>query len=174
VSNDVVLYRNSSNQLIRIAGTETTAGFLAGLFNQLLRDSRVLKKLQDEIRSAFKSDAEINFEDLVKLPYLTAVIEEGLRIFPSAPIGFVRTVPQGGDTIDGEFVPEGVSPLFYPPSDYSLADSGNSDNRLGTHVGCNSQREKFQGPLQVLPRALAGQGKQHRQVRCIQPILTWV
>lgn len=112
MSHDTVLYGIYSNQPISIAGTETTAGFLAGLFNQLLRDSRVLNKLKDEIRSNFKTDAEINFEDLVKLPYLTAVIEEGLRIFPSAPIGFVRTVPQGGDTIDGEFVPEGVSHPF--------------------------------------------------------------
>ncbi|KAF0327197.1 benzoate 4-monooxygenase cytochrome p450 [Colletotrichum asianum] len=93
----------------RIAGTETTAGFLAGLFNQLLRHPRVLHKLTDEIRSNFQSDADINFEDLVKLPYLSAVIDEGLRVFPSAPIGFVRTVPQGGDTVDGEFIPEGTT-----------------------------------------------------------------
>ncbi|KAF9876162.1 benzoate 4-monooxygenase cytochrome p450 [Colletotrichum karsti] len=95
--------------LFIIAGTETTAGFLAGLFNQLLRHPRVLNKLTEEIRSNFSSDADINFEDLVKLPYLSAVIDEGLRIFPSAPIGFVRTVPQGGDTVDGEFIPEGTT-----------------------------------------------------------------
>lgn len=98
-----------------IAGTETTAGFLAGLFNHLLRNPRVLDKLTEEIRSNFKSDADLNFEDLVKLPYLTAVIDEGLRIFPSAPIGFVRTVPQGGDTVDGEFIPGGVSDKLYSP-----------------------------------------------------------
>lgn len=104
--------RNSgtpSNWNFSIAGTETTAGFLAGLFNHLLRDRRVLQKLTDEIRSSFQSDADINFEDLRKLPYLTAVIDEGLRIFPSAPIGFVRTVPVGGDTVDGEYIPGGVS-----------------------------------------------------------------
>ncbi|KAK1762847.1 averantin oxidoreductase [Phialemonium atrogriseum] len=95
--------------LFIIAGTETTAGFLAGLFNHLLRNPRVLHKLTEEIRSNFKSDADLNFEDLVKLPYLTAVIDEGLRIFPSAPIGFVRTVPQGGDTVDGEFIPGGTT-----------------------------------------------------------------
>lgn len=92
-----------------IAGTETTAGFLAGLFNHLLRDRRVLDKLTDEIRSNFSSDADLNFEDLSKLPYMSAVVDEGLRIFPSAPIGFVRTVPEGGDTVDGHFIPGGVS-----------------------------------------------------------------
>ncbi|KAL2755499.1 hypothetical protein ACRALDRAFT_2041856 [Sodiomyces alcalophilus JCM 7366] len=95
--------------LFIIAGTETTAGFLAGLFNQLLRNRRVLDKLTAEIRSSFAKDEDLNYEDLVKLPYLSAVLDEGLRIFPSAPIGFVRTVPAGGDTVDGEFIPGGTT-----------------------------------------------------------------
>lgn len=96
--------------LFIIAGTETTAGFLTGLFNQLLRPNNrfIFDRLTAEIRAAFTSDDGINYEALNKLPYLTAVIEEGLRIFPSAPIGFVRTVPAGGDTISGHFVPGGV------------------------------------------------------------------
>jgi cytochrome P450 len=94
-----------------IAGTETTAGFLTGLFNQILRPNNrhIVERLTKEIRDNFKSEKDLTFEELVKLPYLTAVIEEGLRIFPSAPIGFVRTVPAGGDTVSGHFVPEGVS-----------------------------------------------------------------
>ena len=97
--------------LFIIAGTETTAGFLTGLFNQLTRsvNKHILRKLTEEIRTSFKSEADLRFEELVKLPYLTAVIEEGLRIFPSAPIGFVRTVPKGGDTVCDHMIPEGVS-----------------------------------------------------------------
>ena len=68
----------------------------------------ILHRLTAEIRDTFKSDKEVKFEELVKLPYMTAVIEEGLRMFPSAPIGFVRTVPEGGDTVDGHFIPGGV------------------------------------------------------------------
>ena len=97
-----------------IAGTETTAGFLSGLFNLLLlpENKHILDRLVDEIRNAFETDDDIKFEELVKLPYMTAVIEEGLRMFPSAPIGFVRTVPQDGDTVDGHFIPGGVSIHF--------------------------------------------------------------
>jgi len=100
-----------------IAGTETTAGFLAGLFNLLLlpENKYILDHLTAEIRDTFKSDADISFEELVKLPYMTAVIEEGLRMFPSAPIGFVRTVPEGGDTISGHYVPGGVHSHSPPP-----------------------------------------------------------
>lgn len=94
-----------------IAGTETTAGFLTGLFNLLTRSENhhILHRLTAEIRETFKRDEEIKFEELAKLPYMTAVIDEGLRMFPSAPIGFVRTVPEGGDTVDGHFIPGGVS-----------------------------------------------------------------
>ena len=97
--------------LFIIAGTETTAGFLTGLFNQLLRpnNKHILDNMTQEIRHAFAQDEDLHFEELVKLPYLTAVIEEGLRIFPSAPIGFVRTVPKSGDTVVGEYIPGGVS-----------------------------------------------------------------
>lgn len=97
--------------LFIIAGTETTAGFLTGLFNQLLRpnNKHILDRVTREIRQAFAKDEDIRFEELMKLPYLTAVIEEGLRMFPSAPIGFVRTVPKGGDTVVGEYIPGGVS-----------------------------------------------------------------
>jgi cytochrome P450 len=103
-----------SDFLSSIAGTETTAGFLSGLFNQLLLPYNrfILDRLTTEIRSEFQSDADIRFEELVKLPYMTAVIEEGLRMFPSAPIGFVRTVPEDGDTVSGHFVPGGVSILM--------------------------------------------------------------
>lgn len=97
--------------LFIIAGTESTAGFLSGLFNQLLRPQNkdVLVRMIQEIRQAFEEEEDIRFEELVKLPYLSAVIDEGLRIFPSAPIGFTRTVPRGGDTVVAEHLPGGVS-----------------------------------------------------------------
>lgn len=44
---------------------------------------------------------------------MSAVIEKGLRIYPSAAIGFVHTIPQGGDTVVGEFLPGGVSSFPY-------------------------------------------------------------
>ena len=97
--------------LFIIAGTETTAGFLTGLFNLITRaeNRHVLDRLTKEIRDNFSSDKDLTYEALNKLPYFTAVIEEGLRMFPSAPIGFVRTVPAGGDTVSGHFVPEGTT-----------------------------------------------------------------
>lgn len=124
-----------------VAGTETTAGFLAGLFNQLLRNKHVLDRLTAELRSTFKTDKDITFEKLVQIPYLTAVIEEGLRIFPSAPIGFMRTVPLGGDTVSGHWLPGGVCRVqdgnSMRPSSEMVADS-EIDDSIYFHVGCNT------------------------------------
>jgi len=95
--------------LCSVAGSETKASSLAALTNNLLRHPRVYTKLKDEIRSRFNSENEINLQAVNDLPYLTACIEEGLRIFPPAPIGFLRTIQPGGDTIDGLYVPGGTA-----------------------------------------------------------------
>lgn len=50
------------------------------------------------------------------MPYLAAVIEETLRLYPPVAAGLRRIVPKGGATIDEYFVPENVS-LFRLPFD---------------------------------------------------------
>ena len=37
-----------------------------------------------------------------------AVILEGLRIYPPLPFALPRVVPEGGATVNGHFLPEGV------------------------------------------------------------------
>ncbi|RYP64217.1 hypothetical protein DL770_009227 [Monosporascus sp. CRB-9-2] len=50
-----------------------------------------------------------------EMPYLQAVIKEGLRILlPAAGLGF-KTAPQGGDVIAGKFIP-GLRRLAIRPS----------------------------------------------------------
>ena len=94
--------------LFIVAGSETTATLLCGLMNQLLRNRDIFEKLKAEIRGAFKSEDEICLAKVMELPYLTACLEENLRVFPPAPIGFLRSINPGGDTIDGQFLPGGV------------------------------------------------------------------
>lgn len=45
----------------------------------------------------------------MKLPYLNAVIEESLRIYPPAALNLSRIVPQGGATICGNHIPAGAA-----------------------------------------------------------------
>ena len=44
-----------------------------------------------------------------RLPYLNAVLEESLRVYPPSAHGHSRIIPQGDATICGRVVPEGTS-----------------------------------------------------------------
>ncbi|KYG41641.1 hypothetical protein M433DRAFT_75432 [Acidomyces richmondensis BFW] len=95
--------------LFIVAGSETTASELGATTNFLLQNPQCWKKLQQEVRSKFANEEEITLKAVMELPYLNACIEEGLRVFPPAPIGFLRQIQDGGDVIDGYFVPGGTA-----------------------------------------------------------------
>lgn len=71
-----------NSALFIVAGSETTANLLSGLIARLLWNPDKYRKLVDEIRGAFHSESEVTYENLSKLTYLNACIEEGLRIHP--------------------------------------------------------------------------------------------
>jgi cytochrome P450 len=79
----------------------------------LMRTPYAYQKLTAEIRETFPTAADMTFLRLQDLPYMNACIEEGLRIFPSIPTGLTRTVPKGGDTIAGQWVPGGTTVSVY-------------------------------------------------------------
>jgi cytochrome P450 len=95
-----------------IAGSETTATMLSGVTYLLLKNPRVLAKLQDEIRSSFTDEEEITLEACNKLEYCLAVLTEALRVYPPVAIGLPRIVDAQGDMIAGHWVPGGVSMGF--------------------------------------------------------------
>ncbi|KAK2610031.1 hypothetical protein N8I77_003491 [Diaporthe amygdali] len=89
-----------------IAGGETVSTFLAAVTYFVLKNPAVYRKLQEEVRGRYKDGDEITAMSAQQLPYLQAVISEGLRIYPPGSQGFPRTCP--GTTIDGYWVPQGV------------------------------------------------------------------
>jgi cytochrome P450 len=99
----------STAGIIIIAGSKSLTTTLAGTTNYLLRFPQALEKLSKEVRTAFRTEADINLTTLGQLPYLSSVIEEGLRIITPVPLGMPRLVPKGGDTVCGEWLPEDVS-----------------------------------------------------------------
>ncbi|KAL0253324.1 Sir2 histone deacetylase Hst2 [Diplodia seriata] len=99
---------HSNAVLFMTAGTETTATALSGMTHYLLKCPDKLAKLTGEIRGAFRSEDELTMANLRRLPYLQAVIEEGLRIYPPTPAGSPRLVPEGGNLVCGEHLPAGT------------------------------------------------------------------
>ena len=93
-----------------LAGSETTATALASIVYYCDRTPAVRRLLCTEIRSRFSKSQDITFASTQKLPYLTAVVSEAMRLYPPLPFALPRDIPQGGGTVDGYWLPEGVSP----------------------------------------------------------------
>lgn len=110
MSRDEIL---SSFSFVIVGGAETSATTMTGMFNHLAmpQNKAILNRLTMEIRSAYKTEDEITVESITRarLPYLDAVIQEGLRICHPVPSGLPRMVPPGGDEYAGIWLPEGVS-----------------------------------------------------------------
>jgi cytochrome P450 len=102
-----------------LAGSDTTAAALKGITLYLFSNPRVYNKLKAEIAASIKdggappSPAVISDAEARKLPYLQAVIKEGIRIHPPVTDEVPKRVPDEGDTIivDGK-------PIFLPGGTY--------------------------------------------------------
>ena len=68
----------------------------------------VQAKLQEELDAALGDCVVPNFEDVKNLPYLDAVIHEGLRLFATLGIGLPRVVQAEGLTVLGKTFPPGT------------------------------------------------------------------
>jgi cytochrome P450 len=94
-----------------IAGSDTTASAIRSTMLRLLTSPRVLAKLRAEIDSAVadgRVSAPIQQSEARELPYLQAVIKEGLRINPPFLGQVAKAVPAGGDTYNGMYLPAGT------------------------------------------------------------------
>lgn len=90
-----------------MAGSDTTATAMRATLLYLLMNPRVVAKLRHEI-STNPISSPIQDAEARKLPYLQAIIKEGLRVFPPVVGLMSKEVPAGGDVINGLFVPGGT------------------------------------------------------------------
>lgn len=91
-----------------LAGADTTAIVQKGMIYHLLRNPVAQAKLRAELDSAGLSFPS-SFAEIKDLPYLEAVIKEGLRMHP--PVGNIleRVVPTSGLTLrDGRVIAPGT------------------------------------------------------------------
>ncbi|CAN1178249.1 Cytochrome P450 71D445 [Linum perenne] len=56
----------------------------------MMKNPRVMKKAQSEIREAVKGKSTISKDDIKDLPYLNSMIKETFRLHPSAPLLLLR------------------------------------------------------------------------------------
>lgn len=96
---------------ISIAGSGTTSVALRAVLYYLCRNPSAYTKLRNEILKAEEGSEiskPITYAEASKLEYLSAVINETLRIHPSTGFILERIVPDGGATISGTYLPQGT------------------------------------------------------------------
>uniref|UniRef100_A0A8D3D9K8 Cholesterol 24-hydroxylase n=1 Tax=Scophthalmus maximus TaxID=52904 RepID=A0A8D3D9K8_SCOMX len=93
-----------------IAGQETTANQLAFCVMELARHPDILEKVRQEVDDVIGMKQDISYDNLGNLTYLSQVLKETLRVYPTAP-GTSRDVPEDM-VIDGIHIPGGVTCMF--------------------------------------------------------------
>ena len=73
-------------QVVIYAGTDTSSVTLEWTMSLLLNHPKVLEKARAEIDGHVESGRLIDDSDLTKLPYLRSVMNEMLRLYPTAPL----------------------------------------------------------------------------------------
>jgi cytochrome P450 len=94
-----------------LAGHETTATALAFALHLLARHPQQRRRAQEEVDGVLGDRAPVA-ADMEALPYLTMVVKEAMRLYPSAPVIGRRSVADA--EIDGVRIPAGSDLLVSP------------------------------------------------------------
>ncbi|KAI3858014.1 hypothetical protein MKX03_037244 [Papaver bracteatum] len=133
------------------AGTDTTSTGLQWIMANLVKHQEIQSKLLDEIRTLDSDHDEIQEEDLKKLPYLKAVILEGLRRHPPGHFVLPHAVTQDV-RLDGYVVPKDATvnimiaeigwdpkiwedPMVFKPERFLNEDDGSLNEELSDVTG---------------------------------------
>jgi len=93
---------------VLVAAADTTGNAMSVAAFNVLYKPKIYQRLVAELEERFPDRGqELPFLELEKLPYLTAVIKEGLRLSFGVVGRLPRVVPSGGATLQGYFIPEG-------------------------------------------------------------------
>ncbi|MFE4261186.1 cytochrome P450 [Streptomyces sp. NPDC056883] len=94
-----------------LAGHETTATSLAFSLHLLARHPELQDRARAEI-TAVLGDRTPEAADLDRLPYLTQVLKEAMRLYPAAPVLGRRSVAAA--EVDGHTIPAGADVIVAP------------------------------------------------------------
>ncbi|MCJ1311384.1 hypothetical protein MMC25_005055 [Agyrium rufum] len=94
-----------------VAGSDTTATAIRATILHLMTSPSVYSTLVAEIQEGIRNgsvSSPIKSTEASEMPYLQAVIKEGLRIHPPITGLLAKVVNPGGEVIKGRFVPGGT------------------------------------------------------------------
>ncbi|XP_059658894.1 cytochrome P450 736A117-like [Cornus florida] len=129
-------------------GIETTYVSLEWEMTELLRHSKVMKKLQNEVRGIARGKEDITEDDVEKMQYLKAVIKESLGLHPPVPLLVPREAIQdvkvmGYDIAAGTQVFINAWAIARDPSLWEDAEEFRPERFLNTSIDYKGQDFQF-------------------------------
>jgi cytochrome P450 len=91
-----------------IAGSDSVGTVMQTVMYNVLTNPNTYKKLLAELLSANLTTPYPKWDEVSRLPYLDACVQEGLRVHPPFALPFERVVPEGGLEILGHYLPAGT------------------------------------------------------------------
>jgi cytochrome P450 len=185
---------HATASVLIVAGSETTTTVLSGTVNYLVKTPEKLTILTDEVRSSFKTESDMALSALKDLPYLGAVIQEGLRLCnPTSvpmhyahisltsirPVGTPRITPPGGGSVAGNWLPGGTFVNVHPlalsrsPAMFHEPESFIPERWLGTDPAFANDRHDAAQAFGVGPRSCIGKSLALAELRLILARLIW-
>ncbi|KAJ4290814.1 hypothetical protein N0V90_010009 [Kalmusia sp. IMI 367209] len=164
--------------VLTIAGSETTATALTGATYFLAKTPSAMAKVASEVRSTFKQEADIDFLSVTKLPYLKAVTEETLRMYPPGPNAQPRITPPEGSLILGDHIPGNTvigipqRAMFLSESNFTRAREFIPERWLNDPVFSTDRKDCF-NPFSVGPRNCIGMNLAYAEFRTILARMVW-
>ncbi|XP_042519764.1 cytochrome P450 89A2-like [Macadamia integrifolia] len=101
-----------------IGGTDTTSTALQWILANLVKHQHIQSKLSEEIEGVVGPGEEIKEEDLKKMPYLKAVVLEGLRRHPPAHFLVPHAVTED-TTFNGYLIPKNATTVNFTVAEIS-------------------------------------------------------
>ncbi|KAI4169983.1 MAG: hypothetical protein LQ343_005293 [Gyalolechia ehrenbergii] len=179
----------SESSLLIIAGADTIAMALAATFFYLTHYPATLANLSHEIRSAFSSLEDIRLGPaLTSCRYLTAVIDEAMRLSPSIGGLLPREVLPGGLKIENCHFPAGTvigtahyaihhneayypNPFIFKPSRW--IDDGDDDKGISKPASILSAKSAF-CPFSIGPNRCVGKVMAYAEMKLLLARVLWV
>lgn len=97
---------NCYGQDMVVGGTDTTSNTVELAMAEILKNTKVLKRIQQELDTVVGRDSIVEEHHIYKLPYLLAVMKEALRLHPVLPL-LVPHCPSESCIVGGYTIPKG-------------------------------------------------------------------
>ncbi|KAH8712078.1 benzoate 4-monooxygenase cytochrome P450 [Phaeosphaeriaceae sp. PMI808] len=136
--------------IIAFASSETVVSSMTAIVRELVQHRGVLHRLAQEIRETFEHEKDIKIATTGDIPYLNAVIDEGLRLDSPVVIGVPRVCPQGGSMVCDRWVPGGTYVAF-------------------NQYAANRQAYNFHNPNSFIPERFLNPDPKRDNMACFQP-----